>query len=315
MLARICLANICLVGPFVALSLLIVMCVPGTGVADNASAMCINGFRSLPLNGVTLSEPGYQSHGLRVVDDGTVRSLFLRGVDGKEALGCQISLMQPEMPVQTDIRDLLASFLLAPAQGRSMVVGMRNMGLVKFLRNFTPAQFIDVVDNDPVMIAAADNYFSLRSDDRLTVRQDINLDYLLSRPRGTYDVVYMGQGFFDDNGVSHQGLSSSAREKHVLQAMRERLNEKGVLLVALSSQRREVERDIDSVVAVFPHVFVWENSASNRVWLAALKHRQIVNPLIFRERAKKLDQRANVGFSFTSFIDRMLAGEYRVLKI
>ena len=281
----------------------------------NEPAMCINGFRTLPVGGVSVSPLSSQGYGLRVVDEGNYRSLMFRDALGKEALECQINLMQPEVPVQEDKRELLASFLLIPVQGHSMVLGMRNIGLIKFLRSFTPAQFIDVLESDPELISVAETYFSLRSDDRLSIRQDTRLDYLLSRPPGTYDVVYMDQGFVDEQGGLQKGLPSYARDRNFLMELRKRLSEQGVLVMALSSDPAKAERDIDSVIAAFPHVFAWDPPGGDGVLLAAFKHRQIVNPLIFRERARKLDQQVSIGFSFNSFIDRLLAGEYKVLEI
>ncbi|WP_281646048.1 hypothetical protein [Parendozoicomonas sp. Alg238-R29] len=278
------------------------------------SPACINGFKVLPDDGVTL-QSAQNENKLRVVDDGVYRSLFFRHTDGGELLGSQINLMQPEVPVLSDTRELLASFLLAPEQGHVMVVGMKNIGLIKFLRSFTPAQFIDVSDSDPSIISAADAYFGLRSDDRLTVRQDINLDYLLSRPEGTYDVVYLDQFSVDDKGRRLSGIFPILRESGILRAVRERLNETGVMMAVLRGDRRRVERDIDQVIQEFPHVFVWDAQEEGSVVLAAVKRRQIVNPLVFRERARKLDQRANSGFSFIRFIDPMVAGEYRVMGI
>ena len=239
---------------------------------------------------------------------GTFRSLFYKNERGDDVLGCRISLLQPEVPIQAEHRELLASFLLAPAHGHSMVVGMKNIGLIRFLRNFTPAQFIDVVDQDSAMISVAGEYFGVRSDDRLTIRQDERLDYLLSRPRGAYDVIYL------DRGALGQESTDLFRDRNVLQGVRDRLNEQGTLLVMLGS-RRTAQKDIDRIIDVFPHVFVWETPDASHIIVAALKHRQIVNPLVLRERAGKLDQKINAGFSFGMFVEPMLAGEYRVMEM
>ncbi len=269
-----------------------------------APAMCINGFRGLPLGGVVIGN----QQSMRVADEGTFRSLFLRNGKGEEALVSRISLLQPEIPVQEEHRELLASFLLATGHEHSMVVGLRNIGLIRFLRNFTPAQFIDVVDQDPAMMAVASEYFNIRSDDRLTVRQDSGLDYLLSRQRGAYNVIYL------DREAVFQESSDLFRDHGILLGIRDKLNEHGTL-IAVFDNRRLSRMDIDRMIDVFPHVFVWETADSKHVILAALKHRQIVNYPILRERAYKLDQKINAGFSFGTFIDHMLAGEYRVMEM
>ncbi|MCL6272011.1 hypothetical protein M3P05_18990 [Sansalvadorimonas sp. 2012CJ34-2] len=267
-------------------------------------AMCINGFRSLPLEGVTVE--GQKT--MKVMDEGTFRTLFYKNARGEETIGSRISLLQPEVPIQAEHRELLASFLLAPSHGHSLVVGMKNIGLIRFLRNFTPAQFIDVVDQDTAMITVASEYFGVRSDDRLTVRHDEKLDYLLSRPRGIYDVVYL------DREAVLQDTSDVFRDPTILRGIRDRLNEQGTLLVMLGG-RRSAQKDIDRIIDVFPHVFVWETPDASHIIVAALKHRQIVNPLVLRERAGKLDQKINAGFSFSMFVEPMLAGEYRVMEM
>ena len=277
--------------------------------------VCSNGFRNLPLEGVMLDSQGYR---LRIHDEGSMRSLFYRNARGHEMLGCRLSMLQPDIPVQPEHRELLASFLLAPVQGHSLVLGMGNIGLIRFLRSFTPAQFIDVTDADPVLISAAETYFSLSAGERLTIRQDNPLDYLLGRPRNSYDVIYLDQHWQDRKGEFNRGLPPSMQDRSVLDAVRERLNASGVMIMVLHGSRKVVEQDIDHVIAAFPHVFAWESpdgSGDGVTMLAALKNRQIVNPLLFRERARKLDQKVNAGFSFTGFIDRMLAGEYRVMEI
>ncbi|CAM3584492.1 spermidine synthase [Parendozoicomonas haliclonae] len=277
--------------------------------------MCINGFPGIPVEGLTLSQPQNDRYGLRIVDHGELRSLVFQDVMGRQRVVAQMNLEQPETLVQIDRRGLLASFLLVPVQGRSLVVGLRNLGLIRFLRNFTPAQFIDVAEENPELIRAADQWFGLKPDDQLTIRRDDRLEYLLSRPQGSYDVIYLDQGVMEADGVVTNGLSDHARRLEVMTGIRDRLTDQGVLIVALETSPRTVERDADSVIAVFPHVFVWESPETGVTLLAALKHRQIINPLILRERARKLDQWAYTGFSFHGFIDHLLAGEYRVQEI
>ncbi len=285
-----------------------------------SASMCASGADGLPLSGVRLSgqqaPSGYGSrlegYDLHVQDAGQVRSLTLRSQKGAESLLCKVSLQQPEVPMQDEQRGLLASFLLSPSPAHTLVLGLGNIELIKFLRSFTPAQFIDVVESDPAMITAASDYFDVKPDERLSVRKDQNMKFLLSRAFGSYDVIYLDQILLRENIFEHT-LPDILQRQSILQEVRERLNEQGVMMVMLDGA--DSEKDIDRMIDVFPHVFVWEVPGSRRILVAALKRRQIVNPLIFRERARKLDMKVNAGFSFTAFIDRMLAGEYRLLEI
>ena len=278
--------------------------------------MCIHGFRVVPDEGVTLKSTLDDSE-LRVVDDGALRSFFYRGVDGSELLTSQINLVQPDVPVPSDARELLASFLLSPVQSHVLVVGGMNIGLIKFLQNFAPAQFIDVTEKDPSVISTAETYFGVRSDDKLTIRKDEKLNYLQGRPQGTYDVIYLDQIASGSNDADLESDSDARdlRNISMLNTLRDRLNETGVMMAVLRGDRETTEREIDQVIKVFPHVFVWDGPQEGNIVLAAVKRRQVVNPLVFRERARKLDLNANAGFSFAGFIDSMVAGEYRVMGI
>ncbi len=262
-----------------------------------------------------LSKATDKYHGLKLVDEDVFRSLLFHDIAGQEFIASRINMAQPEELLQKDEREFLASFLLVPTPVRSLVVGLHNIGLINFLRSATPAQILDVIEYDPELIKAADTYFGLRSNDQLTIRQDSRLDYLLGRPRNSYDVIYLDAGADGLSRHRGSGLPDYAREKSFIAEVRERLTEPGVLIVTLGGDRKKVESDIDSVLAVFPHVFVWERTESGMVVLAALKHRQLVNPLILRERARKLDQKMGTGLSFSTFIDLLLGGEYRVLEI
>ncbi|MTI12436.1 polyamine aminopropyltransferase [Sansalvadorimonas verongulae] len=266
------------------------------------TSMCTHSFRAVPHEGVTLNS-SIAGNELKVVDNGAYRSLLYRSKDGSELLSSQISLMHPDIPTTSDTRELLASFLLAPVQNHVMVVGVRNIGLLKFLRSFSSAQFIEVIERDSSLISTADVYFDLRPDERLTIQQDDNLDYLLSRSVGTYDVIYVDQIPSEEPGI---------RDVAMLDSLCGKLNETGVMMTILRGNNISIARSIDQVIQVFPHVFVWDSPEGDSVVLAAVKHRQLVNPLVFRERARKLDSRVNAGFSFAGFIDPMVAGEYRV---
>lgn len=292
----------------------------------NETSPCRQGLPPLPEQGVNLniaeselmSEASIQ---LQIVDRKEYRAL-LRKQGGEEKTLAQLHLSQSVLPIPDDKREYLASFLLAPVQERSLIMGLHNIGLIKFLRSYTPSQSLDVVESSADLVQAIQTWFGLSSDNQLTLWQDSPSKWLQSRPRNYYDVIYLeAEALSGQHLLDQANAPDVADAVGVVEAIWQRLREQGVLLVTLASDHQQainhqlIERRIDQILTVFPHVFVWDNPKYNTVMIAAFKHYRIVNPLILRERGRLLDQSLEAGFSFRAFVDRLVAGEYRRLEM
>lgn len=206
---------------------------------------------------------------LDVIDSGNIRTLYLDG-----NIHSQMYKDRPQDLVITYTKYFHLGFLFNPDAKNILFVGGGGFSGPKNFLSVYPDIRIHVVEIDPDVITAAQNYFDLNSDNnpRMTIFNDDARNFL-SKTEQEYDIIILDA--FSKNYVPFHLMTLE-----YFQLLDERLTSDGVIISnnigSITGEKSDIVRAVYKTISeVFPSVYVFSTEQSpetlQNVMLAATK--------------------------------------------
>ena len=243
--------------------------------------------------GTVVYETTTAQQSLRVVDRGRVRWLFLDG-DAHSA----IDLDDPRKHVSAYTRYFHLPFLFREDIENVLFVGGGGfVGPNRFLAEYDVD--VDVIEQDPAVVDAAERFFAVEPSDRLSVYVEDGRQFLRETDR-TYDLIVL-------DAFEAGRPPSRLTTVEFMQLARDRLSADGVLfanLVATPSGPLSgfYRAECETMARVFPHVYSFPTTVSvlpQNVEVVATKGDELVGPTALRRR----NERGDAGLDLSSELD------------
>lgn len=180
---------------------------------------------------------------------------------------------------------------------RALIVGLGGGTLPIFLHRHYPDTLIDVVDIDPVVIAAAKQFFGFAEDARMKAHAGDGRAFIERAPRAHYDLIIL-DAFGDSEVPSH------LTTREFLQAVRAALTSDGV--VVSNIWRRGYNHLYDNMLGTYADVFatltVLESAREVNNLVYALPQARTVSREQFAAQAQRVAQQGRYRFDLGQLV-------------
>ncbi len=286
-----------------------------TGAAVFVGLALVAGFYAsgvgISVGGDTVYQTQTQYQQLEVVDDGNTRTLYLDGVPHSA-----MYLDQPDEYVFEYTRYFHLSMLAVedPEEvDRVLFVGGGGFsGPKRFVSEYDAT--VDVVEIDPAVVDAAEQYFGVRESDRLRIHTTDGREFL-ERTNHTYDVVVL-DAYRADRVPYHLTTAEFMDQIHG------RLDEDGVVVANIISARegpqsqfyRAQYRTMDRVFANAYSFPTSGTSALQNIELVATKSDRRLTESQFRERNRERDIGIDLSREIGHYQGSVVVGDAPLLR-
>jgi spermidine synthase len=237
---------------------------------------------------------------IRIRDRGSRRTLYFVRDNGQEVVETSIDLTSPQLLQIQYTRLMFVSLLYRPAPEACLIVGLGGGAMVRFLNYFFPQVRVDVVEIDPAIVAIARQYFGTDARPGTRILTADGLAYL-RQTTDRYDVIYMDAFLKPGGDNDTTGVPLRLKTETFLRGLHQRLRPGGLVVFNINASE-ETAGDIATIRSAFPAVDVYRVSGTGTVVaVAALRDRMPGNAEL-RERARALDRRGDLGFSFEQLL-------------
>ena len=186
---------------------------------------------------------------------------------------------------------------LVPADARILFVGLGGGAMPMFTRQVMPRAHIDVVEIDPVIVAAAQRWFGFVPDEQLTVHTGDGRAFIEATPPGTYDLIVLDA--FSDDEVPY-----SLTTREFLRAVRASMAEDGVVISNLWTAQATYAAMLATYDDVFDHVHLLRvPRRAQRILIASTQSRPMDRRNL-TEAARALESRVELGFPLASLVEQ-----------
>ncbi|MEM0897534.1 MAG: fused MFS/spermidine synthase, partial [Verrucomicrobiota bacterium] len=169
---------------------------------------------------------------VRETDDG-IRTLIFVDEDGRESRQSALDIHRPHELQLEYTKNIFASFLFQPRQGKVLIVGLGGGGMVRFLHHVSPETEIEAVEIDPVVVDVAGKFFGTGENDRLTIHVEDAFRFFGDASHGPYDVIYMDAFLKPTVNADAPQLAQRLKTADFLREIRARLEPDGILALNL----------------------------------------------------------------------------------
>lgn len=179
-----------------------------------------------------------------VVDEGDAR--ILRFGEPDKGDQSQISLAEPKQVALDYVRMAALGLLLIPKREKMLMIGLGGGSFSTLIRTFFPAVSLEVVEIDPVVVEAAEQFFSVKQDDKLKIHVKDGAEFVRTAA-GSYDLILLDA--YDATTIPEQLTTDD-----FFNAVKRRLGDQGVVVLNLAvtlDKEIEIERRFR---AIFPDV-------------------------------------------------------------
>lgn len=186
---------------------------------------------------------------------------------------------------------------LMPPDGRILFVGLGGGAMPMYARQILPAAIIDVVEIDPVIVEAAQQYFGFEPDDRMTVHTGDGRAFIERASPGTYDLIVLDA--FSDDEVPY-----SLTTRQFLDAVRATLTSDGVVVSNLWTAASAYPSMLATYAAVFDQVHLLRvPRRAQRILIAGAANVPLDHAALVRS-SRALADRVALGFDLPALVER-----------
>jgi spermidine synthase len=255
--------------------------------------------RELPSRGLLYEETTEYSH-FKIYDRGGRRYLMFVRDSGHEVVESAIDLADPDRLAIEYTRVMFVSHLFRPEPARALLIGLGGGSMVRFMRRFFPDTAVTAVEIDGAIVRAAASYFGVVSGEHCEIVTEDGFDFV-ERDGPAYDVIYMDAFLKPSEQTDEEGAPLDMQTLAFLRRLRERLVPGGVVVININVQD-DTEEDLDTLRRAFPRVYLFEGGGN--LVAVGLNAEADVSERTMRRNARRLDDRADYGFSFEDLLDR-----------
>ena len=251
--------------------------------------------------GVTVHEEKSQYSHVRIVDRGSLRSLYF----GEKQTGIVQTVIDRERPhrlLHGYAQTMMAGLLYRPEAESMLLIGLGGGAIVRYLNHGFPKLRLDVVEIDPAIVRVARDWFGVAEGPRTRIIVADGHEYL-RRASERYDVIlldaYLDPGPLTDATGYPLTLKSSA----FYRAIHERLRPDGVVLFNLIDGK-DGEAYLASIRSAFSAVQVYAVPGGGNQIVAAKALGAFPNEAAVRANAERLDAGRDQGFTYGELLAR-----------
>lgn len=242
---------------------------------------------------------------IRIRRDGNHRSLLFVRDNGQEVIETLIDIKQPQRLLLEYTRYMFLSYAIKPRQERVLIVGLGGGAMVHFLARFDPQVKVDVVEIDPAIVRAAQDFFGIRTQGNLNIITADAFKYL-AESQAPYDVIYMDAFLKPADDTDSTGVPLKLKQVRFYQSLARVMKPDGVVMFNLNPHAGTRE-DVQTIASAFPQVYAWRLPESTGVVVAASLAAQRDSLATITRRAREADARLRADFSLA----KMSAGLLR----
>jgi spermidine synthase len=203
---------------------------------------------------------------------------------------------RPERLVSEYTQVAAIGLALAPPEGRVLYVGLGGGAMPMHARHARPHLRIDVVEIDPVIVAAAGRWFGFRGDERMQVHTGDGRAYIESAPGGAYDVVFL-DAFSDDE------IPFALTTVQFLEAVRRALAADGVVVSNLWTANPAHASMVATYAAVFEQVHFVRVGGRSQTILVAGSGARPLDGASLAAAARTLAAETRLGFDLARLVE------------
>lgn len=235
---------------------------------------------------------------IRVRRDGDVRILRFVRDTCEEVTESMVDLSEPHRLVLPYTRPMFANYLFYPDPERVLIVGLGGGAMVHFLEHHDPELQVEAVEIDPAVVRVADEHFDVRSRGNTTIVTADGFDHIRDTPH-RYDAIYLDAFLKPSEETDATGVPQTLKTEAFYATLQDRLTDDGVVVFNLNLHS-ETEADVETIAASFPHVVELPVARTNNLVVVGCTKGAWAAPEVLAERARQLDERFDVGFSFAA---------------
>ena len=234
---------------------------------------------------------------IRIYDRRDTRFLMFVRDNDQEVTESAIEPADPDRLALHYTRLMFASHLFRPDARRALLIGLGGGSMVRFMRRFFPDMDITAVDIDPVIVDVARRFWAVEAGPNLEVLVEDGFEYI-ARDGDRFDVIYLDAFLKPSIQTDQEGAPLRMQTLDFLRQLRGRLTEQGVLVININVTD-DTPEDLDTLREAFPHVHLFDRG---NLIVVATRSDEDVTRVTMRRNARRLDARADYGFTFSEFL-------------
>ncbi len=227
---------------------------------------------------VLLADARSQYNHIRVIERGTVRTMYFVGDDGTHYIESRADRSRPLSLDLDYTRTMMAGFLVQPRPLRLLMLGLGGGGMSNYLYARLPGLEIDAVDIDPEVVRLGQAFFGVPTGDPRYRCHVTDARLFVAKSRQTWDMVLIDafRGIFVP---FHLKTAEFYRE------ILARLSPEGVVVANLHNITRMYPHDRETMAAVFPSCYSFVSEGGNQTTLVASANHQRLGAYTLRSNA------------------------------
>jgi spermidine synthase len=277
----------------------IIFCAWGIGCLP-AAAYAAHGVRAAGT--VELDVKSEYSH-IRVLKQGSLRSLVFVRDNGEEAIETMVNLRTPHELLAPYSRYMFASYFFLPKQERVLMIGLGGGAMVHFCQHYDPEVQMEAVEIDPVVVKIAEKYFRIKPTTNVRIETADGLRYL-EQTKTRYDVVYMDAFLKPAVDTDTTGVPRRMKTVQFYQAAQEKLQPEGLMVFNLNVHVA-LDEDLRTIRSAFAQVYVFRVPGGDNVVAVGSQSEARVKLATLQQRAAEIDRRFKTSFSFREMLRKL----------
>ena len=254
--------------------------------------------------GVLVHEVRSEYSHIQVYDSGGRRALYFG--DGQPVVETLMDLEQPHVLLHAYSQAAMMALVYRPQPGSCLLIGLGGGSMVRFLNHHFPEMRLDVVELDPAVVSVARDFFGTTEGPRTHIFVADGREYL-ERAKARYDVILIDAHLHPGERTDATGHPLSLQSKAFYQSIRERLNERGVVMFNILSGP-DARRIVAGIRAAFPSIEVYRPRLTGNLLVFASREGPLAGEANLQQRAREYDRSGQFGFSFARILDERERG-------
>ena len=251
--------------------------------------------------GVTVHEEKTQYSHVRVIDYGSLRSLYF-GEKGTDIVQTAIDRERPHRLLHGYAQSMMAGLLYRPDAESMLLIGLGGGAIVRYVNHGFPAMRLDVVEIDPAIVRVARDWFGTTEGPRTRIIVADGHEYL-RRSTERYDVILLDAYLHPGPLTDKTGYPLTLKSSAFYRAIHERLRPEGVVLFNLIDGK-DGEAYLASIRSAFAAAEVFRVPGGGNQIVVAKPVGRIPDEATLRANAARLDAGRDQGFTFREILER-----------
>jgi len=216
--------------------------------------------------------------------------------DGTDAIQSEMKLANPDEPMLSYARHMMAALPVVDRPRRILVVGLGGACIQRYLRKLLPDATIETAELDPEIRNVAAKYFFFKEDARQVVHLGDGRAFI-ERSKDKYDIIFL-------DAFTATSIPYHLTTREFLQALKDRLAEGGVACANLWAAETNYWDMVKTYSTVFPELHVVECAGSTNSIVLAMPAKIALTVQAWADKAAALEKTHPTGLDLPQLILR-----------